>query len=1599
MYIRPFNYRNLRAADGKNIGRVALKTTFYHPGGGFRAARSIGPAVLAAVLFLCPPRARAGEEISGFDRLTIEQGLSQSTVRAILQDRDGFMWFGTMDGLNRYDGYEFVVFRHDPRHPTTTLTDNDVRSLYEDNLGGIWVATGGGGLSRYHKSTGEFEQFHNDPNDPDALSAGEVTLMFEDSRGSFWVGTEQGLNRYNAGAKTFTRFRYLDRDGASESNNGINCILEDHAGSVWFGTNAGLKKYDLEKGTFRSYDVSGASGLRLGDQKITALSGIDSGRIWVGTESGLYLLNLRAGAIRRYTETETGFSRISGNRITFLATDGNGGIWVGSNRGLDQYDPRMDGFIRHTNPADPDAGGAQSHFTNILRDARGTIWLLSADKTLYSFDRRTGEFASYRSGVSLHHRLTYNRVNCLYEDRSGTIWFGTAGGGLSKLSRGKVKFGMLGNRAAEVNELQNYSVTALAQGPDGRIWIGTAEDGLARYDTASGRLAWYRAGQAGPGGLSDNRVTALNADARGTIWIGTEEGGLHALETSTGRMRRHRYPFDGTVPDGKRRINTLYRDRKGGLWIGTCVGVSRYDPVTDGFTTYDLAGKVRNPGDEFSVTAFHEDYAGTIWMGTSTGSLVRFDPVTLWLESFVITGDNLLRRHNAISALLGDRPDRIWIGTAASGLYNFDPTTGTFEPGSVKEKLKSTRINGMMADDSGSVWLSTNVGLTRFDPARGTVRDYDFSDGLQSNEFNRGAYCRLADGGMLFGGVGGVNRFHPEAVRDNPAIPSIVLASFRKFDREVPVGARDGRVPMVELSHTENFITFEFASTDYTAPERNQYAYFMEGFDEDWVYSGTRRIASYTNLDPGVYTFRFKGSNSDGVWNEQGSSIVISIMPPFWKTSWFQFIGISLLITVVYYGYRWKVNAIHTQKKTLEGLVGDRTRELWDITRELRSARDQLELRVSERTLELRNANETLRSEIIERIETQEELRRLKDFHENLVHTMVEGVSVVDMEGKITYLNPAAATLLGYAPEDLVGRHWSVLVPSGSRDQVVAADERRKKGVSDHYEIQMLRRDGTRVDVFVGGSPIFTGGSLTGTIAVFTNITGLKTAESRIKEQAALIDKARDVIIVTDVSGTITYWNGSAETIYKWSSPEAVGQNVHQLLQDRSDHASLDAARVILEKGEWSGELQHISRDKKTVIMQSRWTLVSDAEGFPKSIMMINTDVTEKVKLEKQFLRAQRMESLGTLASGIAHDLNNVLSPIIMALQILRDKRVDEREKTLLTTMELSAKRGSDIVKQVLMFARGAEGKHEELQLKHVIREMETIVRETFPKSIGCQTDVPKELWPVSGDPTQLHQVLLNLCVNSRDAMMPQGGTLKIAAENVELDNLEMQLQPEKRSGPHIVVSVTDTGCGMQQDTMMKIFEPFFTTKGVGKGTGLGLSTVNGIIKGHGGFINVYSEPGVGSTFRVYLPAVPESVTGRKPDAATSLPIGRGETILLVDDEPAIRQIAKGTLEAYGYRVLTAADGEEAEEVYRQNMKDVVLVITDMMMPVRDGRETIRVLRSITPGLKIVVTSGLVSTEKEDDGWHKQTQAFLAKPFTAEKLLKTLDEVLQMQKN
>ncbi|MEH2180110.1 hybrid sensor histidine kinase/response regulator [Nostoc sp.] len=502
-----------------------------------------------------------------------------------------------------------------------------------------------------------------------------------------------------------------------------------------------------------------------------------------------------------------------------------------------------------------------------------------------------------------------------------------------------------------------------------------------------------------------------------------------------------------------------------------------------------------------------------------------------------------------------------------------------------------------------------------------------------------------------------------------------------------------------------------------------------------------------------------------------------------------------------------------------------------------------------------------------------------------------------------------------------------------------------------------------------------------------------KLAEEKIREQAALLDVTTDAICVRDLNNRIIFWNKGAETLYGWQATEAWGKNASELLYDEPSPEIEAALLQAISQGKWQGELTKLTKTNKEILVASRWSLVCDEQGKPKSILTVDTDITEKKHLEAQLFRAQRLESIGTLASGIAHDLNNILTPILAGAQLLPLKfpNADERTRHLLEILEINARRGADLVKQVLSFTRGVEGKHITLQLKHIIVEIAKILKETFPKSIEISTNVPQDLWMVSGDSTQLHQVLMNLCVNARDAMS-NGGTLSISAENMLIDANYARMNLEAKEGPYIVITVSDTGVGISKEMLDRIFEPFFTTKDVGQGTGLGLSTVLGIIKSHGGFVNVYSEPGSETSFQVYLPAVEGMETINPEDLSPQT--GHGELILVVDDEAAIQEIAITSLEAHNYKILVASDGIEAIALYAQNKDKISAVLMDIMLPSLDGLTAIRTLQKINPQVKIIASSGLMSDNKLSAVAAIGVNTFLSKPYTVNELLLSLQKVL-----
>jgi two-component system cell cycle sensor histidine kinase/response regulator CckA len=510
--------------------------------------------------------------------------------------------------------------------------------------------------------------------------------------------------------------------------------------------------------------------------------------------------------------------------------------------------------------------------------------------------------------------------------------------------------------------------------------------------------------------------------------------------------------------------------------------------------------------------------------------------------------------------------------------------------------------------------------------------------------------------------------------------------------------------------------------------------------------------------------------------------------------------------------------------------------------------------------------------------------------------------------------------------------------------------------------------------------------------ALKAEIEDRKRAEEQIREQAALLDNAQEAIGaigIRSLDHNLIYWNKGAERLYGWTAKEAMGKDpVKFLFKDKEEPSQLiEAKRIVLDTGEWTGELHQITKDGREIDVESHWTLIYDSEGKPKSILVINTDITEKKKIKRYLLRVQRMESIGTLAGGIAHDLNNMLTPMMMSVRILKEKLKDEQSQKLITILEKNSERSANLIKQVLSFSRGVEGEYNPLQIKHIITEIEKIVKETFPRNIEIRTDIQKDIFTISGDATQLHQVIMNLCVNARDAMT-NGGILNISAENFFIDKNYLQMHTEAKVGSYISITVSDTGIGIPPKILDRIFEPFFTTKEFGKGTGLGLSTAHAIVKSHNGFINVYSEVGKGTTFSVYLPAIKTEMQNVE-EQKLELPVGHGELVLVAEDEDSVREITVSTLEAYEYKVLTANDGVDAVVLYAQNKDKIKVVLMDMMMPVMDGEASIRAIRKINPEVNIIVVSGLAEKDKL-----AKIERILQKPYTAERLLKTIHEAL-----
>jgi PAS domain S-box-containing protein len=880
----------------------------------------------------------------------------------------------------------------------------------------------------------------------------------------------------------------------------------------------------------------------------------------------------------------------------------------------------------------------------------------------------------------------------------------------------------------------------------------------------------------------------------------------------------------------------------GDLWIGTNNGVSVLRKGQKKFIRIQHQSDNASSLNHNAIRAMYIDHLGAIWVGTDRGlnilsaeqaafphSNVRFTHITAEKNNANGLSDNRIRY------LYEENDGTMWIGTRG-GLNAYDRTMKRFTRYTTKEGLPNNVIYGIVSDNEGYLWISTNYGLSKFDRAKNTFRNYDVNDGLQSNEFNQGACLKSSSGELFFGGTNGFNCFYPERIADNPHIPPIVLTDFKIFDKRKKLESSISGIQEIVIPYEDDFFSFEFSALDFSHPAKNQYAYQLVGFDKDWIYSGTRRYASYTSLDGGTYTFRVKGSNNDGVWNEEGASVNITITSPLWKSWWaylFYILSLSgLVIALIRWRTRKHVTQLEAQEKELE--------------------HDRL---------------------LLKHLQAEQTLRKSEAKYQEIFDESEDVIFITTPDGKFVDVNPAGVKLFGYDSKEemieIVSSHDLFL---NNNDRIAFKNELEAKGFVKNKELVLRRKDGKQIIV-------------------------METST-----------------VVRDDHGTVQYYRG------------------------------------------------------------------------------IIRDITDQKRLEQQLIQVQKLDSLGRLAGGVAHDFNNVLTMITSAAQMMQPLTAADEKLSRYTKMIVEASmRGASISKQLLLFARSEKLELKPISLSHIVQEVKQLLEHTLPKSISVVTEVTADEALIMGESAHLHQVLVNLSINAKDAM-PNGGIITIRINTVGKERIQNKY-PSITDERFVVLSVQDNGVGIKPETVQKIFEPFFSTKERGKGAGLGLAIVHGIVQSHRGFIEVESEEGKGTSFTIYFPAV--SSRNYYQDVPQNGETPRGtETILVVDDESIIRELLAEMLTVHGYTVIPASNGVEALAAYKSNAEKISLVISDLGMPTMGGNELFFHLKKLNSDIKLILASGYLEHSSKTEMLENGIKRVVTKPFHIEEVLTTIREVL-----
>lgn len=982
-----------------------------------------------------------------FESYGTEQGLSQSNVICILQDKQGFMWFGTRDGLNKYDGYKFTVYKN-IAGDKNSISNNYIKGIAESKNGDLWIATWGGGLNKFDRQKNKFTAFKHDAGDKSSISNDFLNSVIEDSRGNVWIGTEDaGLNMLDTAKNEFVHYT-PQSNITSLSDVFVRNVFEDSRKDIWVATgNGGLNLFNRQTNTFTRFQHNAKDSRSVSSNEIYAMFEDSQHRFWIGTNGGgLELMNRESGEFYHFKHDNTNANSLANNFVVAINEDSKKNLWIGTeNGGLSILDSAAKSFQTCSSDEFDNTSIGSNSIYSIYRDNRDNLWIGTFNAGVNLVSRDISRFIHYKH-LALKNSLSHNKVLCIYEDAANNVWIGTDGGGANLFDTKTGKFTPYRHNAGNKNSICGDYVLSICEDSKGNLWFGTWADGITVFNREKNTYRHFKNNPDDPSSLSNNNAWTIYEDNEKNIWIGTFGGGLDLFNPGNNSFTHFKQDAANKTGVSSNKIHSIYQDKEGYLWISTDgSGLNRLDKKSGTFT-YFLHDDKKNSISNNSVNNTYEDENGDLWIGTATG------------------------------------------------LNFFDKKTNLFTNYTTADGLPSNVISGILEDDKKNLWISTYKGLSCFNPRTKEFKNFTTADGLQSDEFKLHAYCKSRSGVMYFGGNNGFNQFFPDKIKEDPFESPLVFTDFLIFNKKVPIADSDSdpspvkkdisATQAISLSYKSSVISFEFASLNYTSPEKKQYAYMLEGFDKTWNEVGAQHTATYTNLNPGTYVFRVKGMDNDGNWSTKSTDMQLTIRPPFWQTWWFRVCVILFVITSFVVFYRRRIKAVTKQKV-------------------------QLEKQVKERTAQVVLQKEELSRNVQELAILKEDLEKEKYYLDSLMDNMPDSIYFKDNESKLIRVSKFMADRFRDQTDDLIGKS----------DFDFQDQDHARKAYDDEQQIQKTRQpkidylekelktDGSENWVSTTKMPLINAqGEVVGTFGMSRDVTQIKMLEQ--ERHDAEVEKA-----------------------------------------------------------------------------------------------------------------------------------------------------------------------------------------------------------------------------------------------------------------------------------------------------------------------------------------------------------------------------------------------------------------------------------------------------------------------------------------------------------